>query len=581
MTRIKAVLTEGLERLHVWRPDALSAVGTDWRDVLVAESVNHPVLVEALVESAVQRTGAGRVCVDGISPISETLCQRLRQRFERVELHVGRYPTDAEYLFGCRTRRDGACLREVECVVSAHVRAGGPRPAANDQDLLELTHPRVAQLYARRLQAHRIQLKERLDRFRFDGRQAILFVSKKAFYNQLRMSTALRRQGFRTAAVVLDSRSRGHKESYFDDVISTDLCSLLGWLSRADRARVHTQGWLFGYHVPCVIDAFLPPSCGHTIEFMDIQSLVFPTEDLNEVLPHMRAAFGQDVERAHARQLACEGYLLARADGVVFTGTESHAGDVKLSDRGRYLSFPSYPLSDFFAASASAPAEPGNVPSSLRLAFAGGIPPLDARLPAALFGDAQLLTTARALLEEGLRLDVYNNPLLARRDTFRGRYAGHLELASRFDAYRFLEGALPWDISKLLSKYHYGLMAYDFERTRIGMKHYRHIVPAKLMMYLEAGIPVLISERFVDAARFVERHRIGLSVPEGGLRSLPGLLARLDHARLREQVLRKRAELSMDRQIGQLTAFYDEVDALASSRSRRRDPMSPNQRARQ
>jgi hypothetical protein len=364
----------------------------------------------------------------------------------------------------------------------------------------------------------------------------------------------------------MDPNLLEHKQSYFDQLVSTDTLSLILALQTLSGVLLHTQGWLFRQHIPVLLDAFLPLNSHQVVEWMDLNSLCFPPQALPVALPHMQAAWGADVGQRNALQIACESYVGRHADGMLYPGSDGHIDALGLRGLGRerhLLQFLSYPLQEFFFDPSPAwrTAAISGDSSLPRLGFAGGVIPTDEQRPAALFGDGQMVSTAKLILEQGVPLDVYNNPLHAPLATYPYRYREHLELAQRFAHYRFGMGALPRDVGTMLRDYDLGLMVYDYQGLVLGEDHFRLLIPAKVFMYLEAGLPLLVSRRAQATAQFAEEHGFGVGVSDEQLRELPAFLRGLDLPALRRGALKAREVFSMDRQIPRLIELYASIRA--------------------
>jgi hypothetical protein len=564
-------LTPGIDDLAASRPAALAVFGESWRDALTAESLNLGVATDALLAHVRDAHRPGPVLVRGISPLTEGLCKGLSALGYAVSLDAGGYLTTATEMFGAPLVSSSEPANEAasRLVVDADVR--WDRAAEPSAKLVNLGTKGVQGHYLRLLLEHRRALLETLRESVRANPQHVLFVSQKSYYNQMRVSAALRRRGFSTVAVVMDPGAAEHKQSYFDQLVSTDTLSLIVALQSLSGALLHTQGWLFRQHIAVLIDAFLPRDCQQVVEWMDLNSLCFPEQALPLALPHMQTAWGADVGRRNALQLACEQYVGRHADGVLYPGSDGHIEALGLRGLGRerhLLQFLSYPLQEFFfdpRQSWAAEPGPGDASSTRlpRLGFAGGVIPTDAQRPAALFGDGQMVSTAKLILEQGVPLDVYNNPLHAPPSTYAVRYKEHLELAQRFAHYRFAIGALPRDVGALLSSYDLALMVYDYQGVVLGEDHFRLLIPAKVFMYLEAGLPLLVSRRARATADFAEEHGFGIGVSDEELRAFPAFLRGLNLPALRRGVLKAREALSMDRQIVRLIELYASIRSVA------------------
>lgn len=554
-------------------PEGLSSFIPDWQQELSAQAVNHRVQLSVLLEAIAAATPAPqRALVQSLTPLTEPVCRALTERGSRVLLQLPDHPGTASELFGVPVVRDFQDFSSFDLIVACHV---GSKPPRHER-VVALSAPQVFPQYRRALAAHRQLLAEQLATV--IGREKhVVFVSRKVYFNQIRMSAALRRRGYRTAALVLDPASLGYFDGFFDHVLATDLCSLLLWVKSAEQALLHTQGWLFGYDLPVLVDAFLPPSSRHVVDMMDINSLLFPEAELEATLPFMRRAWGPDVEALQRKQVACEQYICRHADGVLLPGVEAHLdalGARQLGRDQRFLQFLVYPLAEFFSDPSpeppavdadrapnrdEAPASAQRQARDLRLVFSGGVIPTGPAHPPELFGDAQMISTAELLLRQGLGLTVYNNPLIGPESSYAELYPEHMSLVARYPGYRFRLGAMPWEMKNLLRDYDYGLIVYDYTGMLFGPDHFRLLIPSKLFMYVEAGLPVLVSARAEATARFVEAEGIGKGVSDAELQDLPTLLDTLDHRQLKQNVLAARERLSMDVQIQRLIELYQRI----------------------
>lgn len=554
-------LAIGLDELVRTCATELAACLPDWQQEVRAQSVNLRVQLSTLFEAMTATHPAPKTAlVQALSPLTEPVCRALTEQGCRVTLQLLEHPGSHDAMFGVPIARDFRDFADFDLVVACD---GGSRPPRNER-VVALAAAHVFPLYQRALAEHRRRLTEQLATV-VGAEKHVVFVSRKVYFNQIRMSAALRRRGYRTAALVLDTGSLAYFEGFFDHVLSTDLCSLLLWASSAQQALLHTQGWLFGYDLPVLVDAFLPQSARHVVDLMDINSLIFPEQGLERALPFMRRAWGPGVEAMQRKQVACERYICRHADGVILPGVEAHVDALGARELGRderFLPFLVYPLAEFFseASPPSQPSEPARRRArDLRLVFSGGVVPTGPAHPPELFGDAQMIGTSELLLRQGLRVTVYNNPLIGPESSYPELYPEHMALAAQYPDYHFRLGAMPWEMKNLLANFDYGLIVYDYTGNVFGPDHFRLLIPSKLFMYVEAGLPVLVSARAEATTRFVEAEGIGKGVSDDELRDLPALLETLDHRQLKRNVLLARERLAMDVQIQRLVDLYARI----------------------
>ena len=109
-------------------------------------------------------------------------------------------------------------------------------------------------------------------------------------------------------------------------------------------------------------------------------------------------------------------------------------------------------------------------------------------------------------------------------------------------------------------------MIYLFDRGTSLEEHNQTRLPTKVFTYLEAGLPILISEEFQYVAMLVKEYEIGIVISRKDLDNLHEIINSYDIGKLRDNVKKARKELSMDKHIGRLITFYEQVHRLALSR---------------
>jgi hypothetical protein len=568
----------GLEDLVVHDEVALAAFSGRADDFIRKDALNHDVFAAALVQGLPAQRPLN-VAIAGMSPVAEPLCRQLAALAGVNTCIVdGAYRTTATTIFGVpffgRAEDVGAPIdvwlsTQLELRTPLLARCGEAESKADtgapDVNVVDATTPAVALAYAALLAAHRRGLHDVLaENTRVGGSSLVVFVGQKVQYNQLRFSRALQQRGFRTVSVLFDPNLHEQQRGFFDDVIVTDLLSFLLWVNHAPAGLLHTQGWLFRYHVPALIEAFKQPAVAQICETMDLNSFWFPRPSVEAQLPVLRKVWGEDCRENHLVQCACEEAIFERADGVIFEGDEGHQRALGLASADlRLLNFPTYPLPAFFVD------EPRARKNSERLAlvFAAGVIPTGGRHVPEIFADAQWHRTAAHLLALGCDVHVYNNPGHGAPATYPYKYPEHLALAARYPHYRFEAGALPGAIAARIAGYDYGLMLYDFEGVIIGDEHFANMIPSKFFMYLEAGLPVLVSDRWRAVCDVVRAFDIGRAVTRAEYETLPALLATLDPETHRRNVRRAREALAIDRQVGRLMALYEEARTTAAKRT--------------
>ena len=124
-----------------------------------------------------------------------------------------------------------------------------------------------------------------------------------------------------------------------------------------------------------------------------------------------------------------------------------------------------------------------------------------------------------------------------------------------------LEKAVPFDmVHKEISKYDFGSMVYTPEYIDQFQPKYLKIATAyRIFTYLEAGLPIIISERLEYIKNMVEENKIGFSVKDGEFVNLHNLITSYDYEKLRRNVFKFREKLSIDKNVKQVVKIYETV----------------------
>lgn len=397
--------------------------------------------------------------------------------------------------------------------------------------LAEETAGRMAEDIARRIDALQID---------------VLYVGEFVYYNFCKQSQALRRRGWRTAVLLQQAASMAGKDAFFDGVYCTynSLRILFEVLRRVRVPIVHVQAWLGCPQLPPVVLAAADRSrC--VVEFNDMPELV-GWETVAEL-------FGPDMAELERRNFDL---VMGRAHGLVYNLRPDRARELTACHAAGakpHLAFHSYPAREFAApAEAAPPPDAGRPP---RLAFIGSVAP--SHLPVRGFGDVQMLHLARELLAQGLGFEILLVPAQSRNQA---GYADYRHLEALEPRFAFRDGLEQPALSPVLAGYDFGVMCYRLPADfRINRRHFQAMLPTKFFTFLEAGLPVIVSEELAYVAGIVRQHGLGLTVSQDDLPRLAALLAEVDTAAVRRNIAAYRERVWMERKIGRLEAFYQSL----------------------
>lgn len=533
------VFLSSFEKMNVFGEMAKDVLNFSVTELLKEESINYDVLKVCLDDFFAHHQYAPKhIIIEGVTGVSVGLINVLKS-FDNLRISVLSLSYTGKSFYG---------FPVVTTIDSEHISLN-----------MVFSTSKMRSKYLTLLEEHRNNLEKKLCSDVVLERSLIVFAAKKVYFNQLRLSKVLRDCGYKTAAVVFDYNMLQHQNGYFDEIIYADLLSFLLLLNKVDkRMLLHTQGWLFRYHIPVLIDIYKSTYCKQIIEIMDSQSFYLPESTVSMIPDSMKVAWGDNVIENHKLQLACEDYIVHHSDGVIFNGDDNYREPLVKCDsqylRNKHLSFPALPVKDFFYVS-------NVVNKNKKLVFMGGIPPFLSNRPHELFGDSQLLNLVKNLINRGCYLDIYNNPLIAAEDDYTKLYPDFIRLAAESDRFNFFMGDMPQLINEKISRYDFGLMVYDFCGTYSGDLHFKHLIPTKLFNYLEAGLPVLVSDRFKAVCSIVKEYGIGVIVNQKEIDYIPEIIETIDVAELKKNVITAREELQMHNNIHRLTFFYERVMA--------------------
>ncbi|MBI4804290.1 MAG: hypothetical protein HY795_03550 [Desulfovibrio sp.] len=378
---------------------------------------------------------------------------------------------------------------------------------------------------------------------RLDPKRTILFAGIYTYFNQGKLSMALRRRGFQTAFLCLNPSNQAHKQGFFDVILNAgaNLELFYGLLAKHRFRAVHFQGWL-GLHCFAAAAAALSVSPVIT-EFNDLPNYCFTDEEYDRLF-----AQGEAAAEHHSISVALSassGVALNYRDGSVGTLVEQYSTSPPL------IHLHSHPLKEFFAD------VPLGAAGRRSLVFCGTLNP--SNYPAPPFGDVQLLGLIRELAAQGVAFNVFLNPY--QRKGERGAFWDYEYLARTEPLFTVHEGVGPDQLPATIGGFGWGSMVYRFpEVFTMQRPHLSHILPTKFFSFLEAGLPVIVSRELEAVSELVREHGLGLVVGQDEISRLGGLIDEVDYEALRQNVRVYRAEHDLDGRLNGLLKLYSKVE---------------------
>ncbi len=384
-------------------------------------------------------------------------------------------------------------------------------------------------------------------------KRKILYICYEPTFNLMRQSIYLRRTGeFETILLMEIPWLKNFTEKYFDTIYVYDSCyTLANILKEVQPYLIHVLGSICHTEYFAIL-ARLLSKCIVVFEFYDIASLYASKENAGEIWGKANAELGFFSER-----FACE-----RSDGLIL-GYSPEAAEIL---RNRYdiripiLEFHPYTCDVFISGDNG---KYSDVDGRIHIVHGGFVKP--SRLPGRLYGDAQYHGVIEKITRHGICFDVYLTPHISS-IRVKQQFGDYVLLSKRNQFFNFKKGLLPDEAPKEFNKYDFGSMipgSMASSQETLHDEHNRTRLPGRLFMYLEAGLPIIASEKSQYIAKLVKEHEIGIVVSRRDLDNLPEIINSYDREKLRANVKKAQKELSMDKQIGRLITFYEQVHKLA------------------
>ncbi len=378
------------------------------------------------------------------------------------------------------------------------------------------------------------------------GKKKIVFLAGFPTFDFLGISMYLRKTGgYETYLFMENPHLINTMEGHFDAVYVYDSFSALaGILDRISPFVIHTQGAISYYFFAILAKALTTSPV--VVGLYDIPTFGIKADDYENLWG--RADMMLDA-------FVAEQFAFTGCDGVLVTIHELEAGQILRDRAGSNVpiaEFHSYICPEFVPQQQVYP----DLGSGVRIVYGGIV--IESGLPTRLYGDVQLIHLARKLTSQGLYFDIYPSPHFRASSTKR-RLAEFVELAAVNPLFHFQPALPPQLTAAEFGKYHFASMMYLLEGADWDREHYRMTIPSKFFKYIEAGLPVIVSEELGYVSRLVRDYEIGIVVSRKDIDRLAGIIQSCDYEKLRANVKNAQRELSMEKHISRLIDFYEQA----------------------
>jgi glycosyltransferase involved in cell wall biosynthesis len=113
-------------------------------------------------------------------------------------------------------------------------------------------------------------------------------------------------------------------------------------------------------------------------------------------------------------------------------------------------------------------------------------------------------------------------------------------------------------LNENLSKYDYGTI-FSFYDNSVSPSVLEGQMPNKLFNYIEAGIPIIVSDQLKFIADIIEENKIGFRINHSDLDNLKKIIIKKDYREMMKNMKKAQEKFRLSKSIKKLENFYDEV----------------------
>src|SRR3972149_6153124 len=380
----------------------------------------------------------------------------------------------------------------------------------------------------------------------FSVKKKILYVTITPSFNLLRQSIYIRKNGNYETILLMESPwLLKLMEKHFDAVhIYDTYYELANILKEIKPYMIHVQGSMLGSDFLCML-AKLLSSSKIVFEFYDVPSLTINMEDSINAWGKKNTELG-----FFAEQFACE-----NADGIIL-GYSNEAAEIlkkQYNTKAPILEFHTYVCNEFLPNGNNT--KYSQKDGKIHLVYGGYV--YTANISKNVIDSYQFVELIKEITRQGIYLDIYTSPHMST-IKFEQLFADYIALSKENNLFRFMEGFLPHEAVNEFSQYDFGML-HLFDHGSSLNKSNKIRLPGKFFFYLEAGLPILISEEFEYGSKLVREYGIGIVVSQKDMYNLSKIIPTYDYEKLRNNVMAARKELSMEAHIDRLLDFYEDI----------------------
>ena len=256
------------------------------------------------------------------------------------------------------------------------------------------------------------------------------------------------------------------------------------------------------------------------------------------------------------KELPFERNCLLYSNGIVAHSIEPNIGFRMYAAKNKphTIFFPLYCDNDKFLNNNKKPEE------DIHIVYAGGV--AGSHRDKTHYGSIQFHELIKLLDGQQVHFHIYPSP-----SNFKADYEEYVQIAQTTEHFHFHTPVSQEVIAAELNKYHFGIIPFFSTNSSQSQDKYKYATSLKLFNYIEAGIPILVSEDLLFQSWIVRRYNAGIIIGKEDLTRIREVVLRLDYSKLVEDLIKRREEISLKIHIPRLLKFYQEVTGRRDSNS--------------
>lgn len=169
------------------------------------------------------------------------------------------------------------------------------------------------------------------------------------------------------------------------------------------------------------------------------------------------------------------------------------------------------------------------------------------------FGTTQFHEKIEQLASQKIHFHVYPSPLQPEMD-----YEDYRKIAKTNPYFHYHEPVHQSQLTRELSQYHFGFLPFFNEDHGRQPDKFIYSTSLKLFNYIEAGIPVIISDSHWFQQWILLRYSSGMVISKSDIPKLGQLINEFDYFNAQQEIYQKRQNILLSKNIHRLLNWYNE-----------------------